>query len=224
MPLDVARRTNGSLTVDLCASCQAVWFDTYESLQLSPVGTLALFRAIHTMPATERRPLPSQLPCPRCETALAPTQDLQHTTHFSYYRCRYGHGRFTPFFQFLREKNFIRPLDPNELERLKASVKIIRCASCGAPVDIERVTVCGYCRAPIVALDPDAVQKTLAEIDTAQRRTTAPDPDRLGDGIVALARLESQMNAARRRERAGVDGIDLIGVGLSALGAFLHWG
>jgi hypothetical protein len=75
-----------------------------------------------------------------------------------------------------------------------------------------------------VALDPDAIQKTLAEIDAALRRDRAPDPDRIGDGIVALARLESQMDAARRRERAGVDGIDLIGVGLSALGAFLHWG
>jgi hypothetical protein len=221
--LDLARRPGGSLTVDLCATCQAIWFDTYESLQLSPAGTLELFRAIHAIPATARRPLPSLLPCPRCETVLAPTQDVQHTTHFSYFRCRYGHGRFTPFFQFLREKNFIRPLDPNELERLKASVKIIRCASCGAPVDIERMTVCGYCQAPIVALDPDAVQKTLAEIDAAERRNTTPDPDRIGDGIVALARLESQMAAARRRERAGVDGIDLIGVGLSALGAFLHW-
>ena len=221
-PLEVARRPGGSLTVDLCVGCQAIWFDTYESLQLSPAGTLALFRAIHAMPAADRRPLPSQLPCPRCETVLAPTQDVQHTTHFSYYRCRYGHGRFTPFFQFLREKNFIRPLDPSELERLKSSVKIIRCASCGAPVDIGRMTVCGYCQAPIVALDPDAIQKALAEIDAAGRKAT-PDPDRQGDGIIALARLESEMDAARRRERAGVDGIDLIGVGLSALGVFLHW-
>ena len=223
-PLDVARRPGGALTVDLCAGCQAIWFDTYESIQLSPAGTLAVFRAIHAMPAGERRPLPSQLSCPRCDTVMAPTQDVQHTTHFSYYRCRYGHGRFTAFFQFLREKNFIRPLDPSELERLKSSVKIIRCASCGAPVDIEHMTVCGYCQAPIVALDPDAIQKTLAEIDAALRRDRAPDPDRIGDGIVALARLESQMDAARRRERAGVDGIDLIGVGLSALGVFLHWG
>jgi len=31
--------------------------------------------------------------CPRCDTPLAETQDLQHTTRFSYYRCVRGHGR-----------------------------------------------------------------------------------------------------------------------------------
>jgi hypothetical protein len=82
-PFDVARRPDGSLTVDLRAGCQAIWFDTYESLQLSPAGTLALFRAIHAMPAADRHPLPSQLPCPRCETVLTATQDVQHTTYFS---------------------------------------------------------------------------------------------------------------------------------------------
>ena len=220
--LALERRPMGSLDVDLCAGCQAIWFDTFESVQLAPGATLALFRAIHEARAETRRPLPAQLPCPRCETLLSLTQDLQHATRFTYYRCRYGHGRLTPFFQFLREKNFIRALDPGELERLKASIKTIRCASCGAPVDIERSTVCGYCRAPIMALDPDAVRRTLAEIDAAERRRTTVDPDRLGDGIVALARLESEMAAARRREDAE-RGIDLIAIGFSALAQWLHW-
>src|SRR5205823_13930659 len=112
----------------------------------------------------------------RCDTLLALTHDLQHATRFAYYRCRYGHGRLTPFFQFLREKNFVRPLDPAELERLKASVRTIRCASCGAPVDIERSTVCRYCQAPIMALDPDAVEKALPDLDAAERQRVAPDP------------------------------------------------
>jgi hypothetical protein len=91
-PFDVARRPDGSLTVDLCAGCRAIWFDTYESLPLSPAGTLARFRAIHAMPAADRHPLPLRLPCPLCETVQAATQDVQHTTYFSSYRCRYGHG------------------------------------------------------------------------------------------------------------------------------------
>jgi hypothetical protein len=221
--LALERKSSGSLNVDLCAGCQAIWFDTYESLHLTPRATLALFRAIHETPAGLRRAMPARLPCPRCDTLLALTQDLQRTTRFAYYRCRYGHGRLTPFFQFLREKNFIRPLDPRELERLKASVKTIRCSSCGAPVSVERSTVCGYCQAPIMALDPDAVQKTLAEIDAAERRMNTPDPDRIGDGIVALARLEREMADARRRESAETIGIDLIGIGFSALAHALHW-
>jgi phage FluMu protein Com len=221
--LDLDRKPSGTLTVDLCGACQAIWFDTFESAQLTPGATLDLFRTIHTAQPESPRALSPPLPCPRCETLLALTHDLQHATRLMYYRCRYGHGRFTPFFQFLREKNFIRPLDPGELARLKASVRTIRCASCGAPVNIERSTVCGYCQAPIVALDPDAVEKAIHELDAAERQRVTPDPDRIGDSIVALARLERQMDDARRRDGAEVAGIDLVGIGLSALGAFLKW-
>ncbi|HEY4138218.1 MAG TPA: hypothetical protein VGN65_07190, partial [Casimicrobiaceae bacterium] len=128
----------------------------------------------------------------------------------------------TPFFQFLREKNFVRPLDPAELARLKESVRTIRCASCGAPVDIERSTACAYCHAPIMALDPDAVEKTLRELAVSEQKRMTPDPDKIGDGVVALARLESEMARARQQDRAQI-GVDLVGVGLSALATFLKW-
>ena len=222
-PLDLDRKPSGKLTVDLCGACQAIWFDSFESVQLTPGATLDLFRAVHAAKPETPRALSQQLSCPRCETLLALTHDLQHTTRFTYYRCRYGHGRFTPFFQFLREKNFVRPLAPAELERLKASVRTIRCAICGAPVDIERSTVCRYCQAPIVALDPDAVEKALHELDEAEHQRVTPDPDRIGDSIVALARLDREMEDARRRNGAEIAGIDLVGIGLSALGVFLKW-
>ena len=222
-PLDLDRKPSGKLTVDLCGACQAIWFDSFESVQLTPGATLDLFRAVHAAKPETPRALSQQLSCPRCETLLALTHDLQHTTRFTYYRCRYGHGRFTPFFQFLREKNFVRPLAPAELERLKASVRTIRCASCGAPVDIERSTVCRYCQAPIVALDPDAVEKALHELDEAEHKRVTPDPNRIGDSIVALARLDREMEDARRRNGAEIAGIDLVGIGLSALGVFLKW-
>lgn len=221
--LELDRKPDGTVTIDLCGTCQALWFDSFESAQLTPRATLELFRFIHATTPEMRRAMPADLPCPRCETLLALTHDLQHATRFVYYRCRYGHGRFTPFFQFLREKNFVRPLDAAELARLKESVRTIRCASCGAPVDIERSTVCPYCQAPITALDPDAVDKALRELDAAEQNRTTPDPDKIGDSIVALARLESEMEQARKRERADIVGIDLVGLGLSALGAFLRW-
>jgi hypothetical protein len=49
-----------------------------------------------------------------------------------------------------------------------------------------------------------------------------PDPDKIGESIVALARLDSEMERARQQDRAGI-GIDLVGVGLSALATFLRW-
>ena len=220
--LDFARRPSGTETIDLCSDCQALWFDAFESAQLTPGATLDLFRVIHTTTPQTRRAIPAELPCPRCETLLAFTHDLQHATRFAYYRCRYGHGRFTPFFQFLREKNFVRPLDPAELARLKESVRTIRCASCGAPIDIERSTVCGYCHAPIMVLDPEAVDKALHELTTAEQQRITPNADVRGDSIVALARLESEMERERQRDGARL-GIDLVGLGLSALGKVLKW-
>ena len=219
-PLDVARRPAGALTVDLCATCQAIWFDTYESLQLTPGGTIDLFRAIHQAHRDVVRPLAAPLSCPRCDTVLAATQDVQRTTRFSYFRCRYGHGRLTPFVQFMLEKNFVRPLAPNELARLAQTATTIRCSSCGAPVDITS-GVCTYCRSPLVILDPDAVQRALVDYDAAERRrvSTALDPDRQGDAIIALARLEQALARSRAGDPPGL-GADLVTLGLSALG---HW-
>ena len=220
--VELARKPLGSLTVDLCAACQVIWFDTFESLQLTPGGTLELFHAIHATHRDPPRPLTPPLSCPRCETVLAATQDIQHTTRFSYYRCRYGHGRLTPFFQFMREKNFVRPLEPRELARLAENVKTIRCSSCGAPVDLAKTTTCGYCKSPLMVLDPDAVGRTLAELDAAERRRTTPDPDRQGDAIIALAALEGDMARARAAEGADFT-VDLVSLGFGALGRFLHW-
>jgi hypothetical protein len=108
-----------------------------------------LFREVHAAPAAARRALPASMQCPRCRATLAQTQDLRHSTRFSYWRCPKGHGRFTPFVQFLREKDFIRPLTNAEIERLKAHIRTIRCSGCGAPVDLAREMVCGFCRSPV---------------------------------------------------------------------------
>jgi len=216
--VDLDRKHHGRVVVDLCNACQALWFDALESLHLSPVGTLALFRAIHAARPEARRALPSRVSCPRCDTPLTLTHDLQRTTRFSYYRCRHGHGRFTPFLQFLREKDFVRPVPLDELKRLKKLVRIIRCSSCGAPVDLERATACGYCRAPIVVLDPDAVTKAIRQLDTAE--THAAPPDQNAAGFLEAARFEREM---KREQARGSQGsmVDLVSVGIGVLAAAL---
>ena len=212
--LDLERRAAGTLVVDLCELCQALWFDPMESPQLSPKATLELFRAINDAKATERRPLPQHMNCPRCDTPLAPTQDLQHTTRFSYYRCVRGHGRLTPFFQFLREKNFIRPIPREDLERLKSLVRIIRCSSCGAPIDLETSTACEFCRAPIAILDPEAASRAVHELTATDSRTPLPmdDAARAAAAVMAAAQFEQAL-------RDGSFAVDLVSVGLSALAA-----
>jgi endogenous inhibitor of DNA gyrase (YacG/DUF329 family) len=220
--LRLARKFDGELAVDLCADCQALWFDTLESVQLAPGATLALFDAIRTARPEARRALPATLPCPRCTLPLALTQDLQHTTRFSYYRCTRGHGRFTPFVQFLREKDFIRPLAPAELARLRATIRTVGCSSCGAPVDLEHDSACPYCRTPIAILDPDALTATVGALESAEARRTSVDVDALVDGM-----LEAQRHAAEfaREETPGGSGaraaVDLVALGLAAIGTLL---
>lgn len=220
-PVGLDRQVHGALTVDLCGHCQGLWFDAYESTALSAAGTLQLFRAVHAADPAARAPLPPRLRCPRCDTFLDATQDLIKSTRFSYFRCRHGHGRFTPFLQFLREKQFIRPVEAADLERLKKLVRVVQCSSCGAPVDLERQSACGYCRAPIAILDRDAVARTLRELDavTAKRAAVA-SPEQAAAGLLEAARFEKAMRAEQARGH-GTAGIDLIGVGLALLASLV---
>jgi len=221
--LQFERKPLGSLDVDLCVGCQLLWFDAHESLQLTPGSTLRLFEAMHVDTPGPRHPLPDSLACPRCRFPLARTQDLQRRTRFSYYRCEAGHGRLTPFVQFLREKDFLRPLPADELERLKAQIRTIRCSSCGAPIDLATNTVCGYCRAPIVVLDPDAVRKTVQELEKQEAARTTVDVVALVDGLLEAQRRQNEFERHFPAESpaAGI-GIDLVELGLGALAGLLR--
>ena len=208
----LARQPAGSVTLDLCATCQALWFDTGESQLLTPGATIDLFRAINDSKSDRHEPLPSQMHCPRCDTVLEFTHDLQRTTHFTYYRCQWGHGRFTPFVQFLLEKNFIRPLAPQEIDRLRAEAKAIRCSGCGAPIDLTQTAICPYCHAPIMVLDADAVTKTLRDLSQAERDRVTPDANKVAAALTSLAGAQRMFES---QEHAHA--IDLVGLGLSAV-------
>jgi hypothetical protein len=126
-------------------------------------------------------------------------------------------GRFTPFVQFLREKDFIRPLSPAELERLRQTIRVVQCSSCGAPVDLEKDTACPYCRAPIAILDPDAVNATVRALQSAETKRTTIDVDAVVDGILEAHRR------AREEDRSALGwggnsavAVDLVALGLAA--------
>lgn len=157
-----AGRGIGPVELDLCFGCQAIWFDTMESSQLTPGAVLELFDLIRKLQVQPPRPISGSCACPTCHHALGLVHDIERTNHITYYRCPDGHGRLTTFAQFLMEKNFVRSLSPVEVTRLRAVVAQVRCVSCGAPIDLAQDAVCPYCRAPIAILDADAVQGTVA--------------------------------------------------------------
>jgi hypothetical protein len=146
-------RLGGSVAIDLCLSCQVFWFDTYESLQLSPGSVLTLFRLIGAQAAAAPKPRRPSPDCPRCGVALLETHDLQRQTHFQYLRCPNEHGRLITFVDFLREKDFIRPLSAGQIGEPGRTVQMVNCSNCGAPVDLAHSSTCAHCGTPLSLLD-----------------------------------------------------------------------
>jgi hypothetical protein len=164
-----------TVDVDLCHACGGLWFDANESLALTPGSVLQLFARI-AEGRRERRPPPGTLTCPRCHRTLVATADLQRDTAFGYWRCASDHGRFITFADFLREKNFVRPLTGRELAKLRANVQMVHCSSCGAPIDVARTSSCAYCRAPVSVIDAHQVETAVGDLRRAEAERRAVDP------------------------------------------------
>jgi hypothetical protein len=152
-----------------------IWFDHLESTSLSAQSVIDLFRRLHTHRNDNRNIVSLNGNCPSCRSKLALTNDIGRGGRFSYYRCAQGHGRLISFVQFLREKNFVRTLNAAELQTLSATVKQVRCSSCGAGINIEHDSACTHCGAPVSVLDEQAVAKALNALDDkANRPRTYP--------------------------------------------------
>jgi hypothetical protein len=210
------------ITVDVCERCQAFWFDDKESLQLSPGSTLRLFRIIGERAAGARQPFGTTCKCPRCGMRLMPVHDLQRTTRFEYQRCPAKHGRLITFFDFLREKNFIRPLSPAQVEELRRNVQTVNCSNCGAPIDLAKTSTCAHCGSPLSMLNMKQAEALVAELRQADVGKDHVDPA-----------LPLQLERARRETAAACDAFEhspswyddvssstLLGAGLTAV---LRW-
>jgi hypothetical protein len=148
-------------------ACQAFWFDKYESLKLSPASILQLMKLIGEHSGGSPAVISTTLPCPRCSANLQLTNDMQRNTRFSYWRCGKEHGKLIRFFDFLKEKNFIRPMPAVEIEELKKNVRTVNCSNCGAPIDLMASSACTHCGSAISVLDMNQAQQTLAQLQKA---------------------------------------------------------
>lgn len=153
-----------TIDIDVCLECNAIWFDQWESSQLSPDGVVALFQLINERGGTASSAgskLNEGLRCVTCGDGMKLTNDRVKNTRFVYQSCRHGHGRFTTFYNFLSEKQFVRELTSAERTKLCATVRQIKCSGCAAPVDIAKNDACAYCRAPVSVFDRDAAKKAI---------------------------------------------------------------
>ena len=150
--------------LDVCHDCNAIWFDQWESSQLSPDGTVALFQLINERGGTSSNAsskFGEGLRCVTCGTGMRLTNDRVKNTRFVYQACPRGHGRLTTFYNVLAEKQFVRELTQQERAKLAASVQQIKCSSCAAPVNIGKTDACEYCRAPVSVFDREAAKKAI---------------------------------------------------------------
>jgi predicted RNA-binding Zn-ribbon protein involved in translation (DUF1610 family) len=200
------------VTVDACFPCHVLWLDGHESLQLSAGGTLDLCRLIARHAEGPRQALAQRFACPRCRSALAHTHDLTRSGRFTYHRCAAGHGRMTPFFDFLREKHFVRTLTQAEVARMRQFIREVRCSSCGAAVNIERDAKCGHCGTALAMLDPQAVEKAVAALSNAERMRVAATAD--ADAVAPARRPRTGEPIWSERLQSGSD---LVDVGMRAL-------
>ena len=169
-------RVRSPLPIDVCAGCQAMWFDKYEDLQLSPGSTLKLMKFIGEHSSQSIPPLAKTLRCPRCSCQLVMTHDIARNTRFSYWRCGNEHGRYIGFLDFLREKNFIRQLSPQQVQELRQNVQSVNCSNCGAPIDLATGSSCAHCGSPISMLDMKQSTDLLKQLqEVAEPRPVDPN-------------------------------------------------
>lgn len=213
------------VVIDICHPCQAFWFDSRESLSLTPGSTLLLFRIIGEHAADRRQPSPAGIAkCPRCGARLRVTRDMQRTTRFEYRKCPNDHGRLTTFFDFLREKDFIRPLTPQQIAELRQNVQAVNCSNCGGPIDLTKGAACSQCGSPLSMLDMKQAEALVAQLQRAEDRTSQPVDPALP---LELARARRDVDIAfkgfERDETWFQDASSagLVGAGLNAVARWL---
>jgi hypothetical protein len=174
----LAGRLGKQFTIDVCTPCQAFWFDRHEDLGLAPASTLELMKYIGEHSSAPKAPFADRLMCPRCGSGLTLAHNMARNVRFVYWQCASQHGHFISFFDFLKEKNFIRPLSPAEIERLRETVQQVHCSNCGASVNLQGNSACPYCHSPISILDLKEQQQMLAQLKQAADASTKPlDPE-----------------------------------------------
>jgi len=160
-------RLRAQIAIDVCASCQAFWFDHFDSLQLSSGSTLKLMKFIGEHSSSAKPSLPDPLRCPRCATKLRLAHNMQRNMPFTYWRCANEDGHFIGFFEFLKEKYFIHPLSSEPIRELRQNVQFVNCSSCGASINLESSSVCPYCHSPISMLDMRQPRRMLDQLKQA---------------------------------------------------------
>lgn len=168
----LAAHLGRTVQIDHCSACRLVWFDALESVNLAPLGWVALLRELQqgsglALPHARN----AALACPHC---AAPFKTVHNRTRFGAFaalECPRGHGHLHTHTGVLAERGLARPLLPAERDALMRGRKQLACVNCGAPAD-GQATACSYCASPIVFIDLPRLMHAL----TRRLHDDSPSP------------------------------------------------
>ncbi len=145
--------------------------------------------------------------------------DMARSMRFTYWRCDAEGGKFISFFDFLKEKSFIHPLSPDQINELRQNVRVIDCSNCGAPIDLERNSICSFCHSPVAMLDMQQPQRLIAELQQAASKPVDP----MLPANLAMATLDADRVFAAFHDDDGRRGSSPGGLVQSGLAAVGRW-
>lgn len=172
-----------AVDVVYCLTCRAFWFEQFETLQLTRGSTLQIMKLIGERASAPAAPLPTLSYCPHCASRLQLAHDRQRNTPFQYWCCENGHGRFEAFIDFLREKEFVRPLTTEQMKELRENIQTISCSQCGASIDLTHDTACPHCGAALSILDAKKIADIVHSAPTGTPKPGGVDPAKIADAL-----------------------------------------
>jgi predicted nucleic acid-binding Zn ribbon protein len=168
----LAGHYGSTVELDVCDSCDLVWFDDVESARLNGTGMLELIgwmAKAYDLPYEPLRPNPC---CPRCAGKLVLVHNQSRWGRSVQLQCSRRHGAYQSFAEFLEEKGLLRPMSRIDRARLLRDKGRIDCVNCGAAVGVDDA-LCPYCRSVPSLLD---VARLARALDPEQMLGAQPLP------------------------------------------------
>src|SRR5207249_11376946 len=84
-------------------------------------------------------------------------------------------GGAMTYLDFLRQREFVRPLTLAQLADLRQNVQTVNCSNCGASVDLASESVCSHCGSALSMLDMNRMHEEVVRLmDADQPRPIDP--------------------------------------------------
>ncbi len=149
-----------NVEIDVCGSCDLVWFDGTETARLNGPGLLELIGLMAAAYDLPYQPLSSATRCPRCSGRLKTVHNQSRWGRSVQLQCLKRDGAYQSFAEFLEEKGLLRPMSRLDRAKLLQERGRIDCVNCGAAIGRldER---CPYCTSVPSLLDVARLARAL---------------------------------------------------------------